>query len=314
MVGDVQPEHLLLEAQPGRLVELDLGDGHPLVEGGSPGAPGVLEQAHHALVPFSPALQGGVDDLLEHLQQALAGMAEGVEGAALDEGFDAALVQHRGVHPFDELVERGERAVAVALVDDERDQPFADVADGRQPERDQPAAPRRQRHLWRGLLHGQGGEVRRGQVDVRGQDLDAHGPAVRQVHRGLLQAGLDAGEQAGQVLHRVVGLQVGRLVGDEPVAEGVALGEGVVGEALDDVEQPACRGRGRIPWSRSRRRTWPAPWPSARGSSCRRPCAGCRRRPASSRRSAGSCASPTPGRSSARRCRPGPPRRPGGCS
>ena len=37
-----------------------------------------------------------------------------------------------------------------------------------------------------------------------------------------------------------MGLQVGRLVGDEPVAEGVALGERVVGEALDDVEQPGA--------------------------------------------------------------------------
>jgi hypothetical protein len=82
-----------------------------------------------------------------------------------------------------------------------------------------------------------GGELRQRPVDVGDEHLDPHRPALTQVDGGLVLVVLDRGQQAGQVLDRVVGLQPGRLVGDEPVAVGVGLVERVVGERLDDVEQ-----------------------------------------------------------------------------
>jgi hypothetical protein len=60
------------------------------------------------------------------------------------------------------------------------------------------------------------GEVRRRQVDVGHQHLDAHLPALVEVDGGLVLVVLDAGEQRSEVLDRVVRLQVGGLVADEP--------------------------------------------------------------------------------------------------
>ena len=94
-----------------------------------------------------------------------------------------------------------------------------------------PAVPRgrrRRRH---------GGELGGRQVDVGHPHLDAHRAALGQVDGRLVLAVLHRGQQGGQVLDRVVGLEPGRLVGDQAVAVGVALVEGVVGEGLDDVEQ-----------------------------------------------------------------------------
>ena len=69
----VQAEHLLLEPQPVALVELESRDGDALVEAAVAGvAAEVAEQAHHALVALAAAHERGVDDLLEHHQQALA--------------------------------------------------------------------------------------------------------------------------------------------------------------------------------------------------------------------------------------------------
>ena len=81
VVAHVEAEHLLLGAQPLRLVELDVGDRQPVVEHRAVvgGAAAEVEEAHRALVAFAPAAQRRVDDRLEHLQQALAGMAERVE-------------------------------------------------------------------------------------------------------------------------------------------------------------------------------------------------------------------------------------------
>ena len=207
----------------------------------------VAEEAHDAEVVLPPAGQGAVDDLLEHQEQALAGVAEGVEGARLDERLHRPLVEHRGVDPVAEVVEVGERPARLALGDDQADEALPDVADGRQAEGD--------------LALVEGGEVRGRRVDVGHQDVDAHGAALGQVDGRLVLVVLDAGEQGGQVLDGVVGLQPGRLVGDQAVAEGVRLAEGVVGERLDDVEQLCCPVGAVAVAPRSRRRTSPAPWP-----------------------------------------------------
>ena len=105
----------------------------------------VAEQAHHALLPLAAAGQRGVGDVLEHAEQALAGVAERVERPGLDQRLDGPLVEHRLGHPLGEVVEAGERAVGVALLEQQGDEAGADVAHGRQPERDRPGAADRQR-------------------------------------------------------------------------------------------------------------------------------------------------------------------------
>ena len=240
VVADVEAEHLLLEGQPERLVELGVRDGDPGV--GEPGrlALGRLlqggEEGHDPGVVLAAPLEGAVDDLLEGEAQALAGVAHGVEGAGLDQRLDGPLVEHLGVDPLAEVVEVGERAAGLPLGHDEGHQGLADVAHRGQAEGDGAGAVARGADV--ALAGGEvGGELGQGAVDVGDQHLDAERPALAEVDGGLVLVVLDRGEQAGQVLDRVVGLQPGRLVGDEAVAVGVRLVEGVVGEGLDDVEE-----------------------------------------------------------------------------
>ena len=232
VVGHVQPEHLLLERQAGALVELEVGDvGAQLVDRRRPGAATVVEhgeQLELALGLLAATGHGAVDDLLVDGQQPLARVTERVEAARLDERLHRPLVQHRGVDPVAEVVEVDEGAALLALADDELDEALPDVAHGRQAERDGAAAR---------LGIDAGGEVGLGDVHVGHQHRDAHLAALVEVDRRLLQAGLDRGEQAGQVLDRVVRLEVRGLVGDQAVPVRVRLVEGVVGEVLDDVEQ-----------------------------------------------------------------------------
>ena len=99
-----------------------------------------------------------------------------------------------------------------------------------------------------------------------------------------------------QVLGRVVRLEVGGLVRDEPVAVGVALVEGVVGELLDDVEPLRAQLARRTPWPRTLRRTSRAPWRSAPGPSCRSCGPGSPRRPRTAARRSPSGSRSTPSR------------------
>ena len=88
------------------------------------------------------------------------------------------------------------------------------------------------------------GEVRRRLVDVGRQHLDAHAPALGQVDRPLVLVVAHAGEQGGHVLGRVVGLEVGRPVGDQAVGGRVRLVDGVVGERDEDVPERLDRRGG----------------------------------------------------------------------
>ena len=77
------------------------------------------------------------------------------------------------------------------------------------------------------------GEVAFGQVHVWHQDRNAHDPAFVQVTRRFVEAALNAREQRGHVLDRVVRLEKGDLECHEAVAVAVALVERVVGERFD---------------------------------------------------------------------------------
>ena len=150
MVAHVEPEHLLLEGQALGLGELGVGNGDPDVAVPDRTAADAVavaetlergEQRRDAGLLLAPALEGAVDDLLEDQTEALAGMAERVEGAGLDERLHRPLVEHHRVDALAEVVEVGERAVRVALGHDALDQALAHVADGGQAEDDASASP-----------------------------------------------------------------------------------------------------------------------------------------------------------------------------
>ena len=73
-------------------------------------------------------------------------------------------------------------------------------------------------------------------VDVRRQDLDAHPAALGDGRRDLLLVRPERGQHRGHVVDRVVRLEVGGLVRDQPVAGGVGLVEPVALERLERVE------------------------------------------------------------------------------
>ena len=237
MVGDVEAQHLLLGRQPGHPVHLHLGDIGAILE--AVPAAEVPEQRHDPLLALAPTAQGHVHDLLENPEQALAGVAQPVEGPGLDERLNRPLVDHLQVDPLAEIAEGLIRAAGLPLGDDPGGVGVADVADRGQAEHDPPepgplTGPAAARRL--AGPGGKGGEIGAGPVDVGNRHLDPLDPALVQVHGRVLELVLDAGEQGGHVFHRVVGLQVGDLVGDVAVAVAVALVEGVVGELLDDAE------------------------------------------------------------------------------
>ena len=96
--------------------------------------------------------------------------------------------------------------------------PCADVLDRQQAEPDRIALDR---------------ELEVAAVDVGRQDLDAHPPALGDRGRDLLLVRAERGQHGGHVVDRVVGLHVGGLVGDQPVAGGVRLVEAVALERLE---------------------------------------------------------------------------------
>ena len=162
-------------------------------------------------------------------------MAEGAQRADLGQRLEHLAVRQPQVDPGAEVGQRAERAALVARRDDRLDRALADVLDREQAEPDRVALD---------------GELERAAVDVGRQDLDRHPAALGDRGRDLLLVRAEGGQHRGHVLDRVVRLQVGGLVGDQPVAGGVGLVEAVALERLerledrvDDVRLDAALGR-----------------------------------------------------------------------
>ena len=73
-------------------------------------------------------------------------------------------------------------------------------------------------------------------IDIRRQDGDAELARFLDVLDELVRLILDRGHQRGQVFARKVGFEVGRLVRDPTVRDGVSFGEPVTRERLDEAE------------------------------------------------------------------------------
>ena len=112
-------------------------------------------------------------------------------------------------------------AVRLAGRDDRLDRALADVLDREEAEPDPLVLD---------------GELDRAPVDVRRPDLDAEPAALGDGGRDLLLGAPEGGQDAGHVVDRVVRLEVGGLVRDQPVARGVGLVEAVALERLERLE------------------------------------------------------------------------------
>ena len=163
---------------------------------------------------------------IQGLEQG-AGGPQRRHGVGLDQRLDHATVEHVEVDAPAEVVERHERPglrSPIADGDDRVDRALADVLDRRQAEADR-----------LGRAGGIGLDREEGQrlLHVRRTHLDPQPAALGDDRGDLLGALAEAVHDRGHELDRVVRLQVGRLVGDEPVAGGVGLVEAVSGEGLE---------------------------------------------------------------------------------
>ena len=141
-----------------------------------------------------------------------------------------------------EVLQAGEGAAFLACGDDDRDRPFAHILDGGHAKADGAAlghgegvadvrvAVGQRFRVGRALLDV---EIQAAVVDVRRQHVDAHAPAfVDEVDDLLGLVPLDQ-QQRRHVLDRIVGLEVGRLHGDDRVVGGVAVvDQDVVGDEV----------------------------------------------------------------------------------
>ncbi len=214
MLGDIEAERLLLEAQElafvelgdrdRRMLDLDglLGLAEAAVE--DRGLAGEAVRRDTVAVPESRVERG------EHPHPRRAGR---VEGPALHERFERTLVQRLRVDPLGQLPDRLERPSLRAHAHDGVGGCLPHVLDRVQPEVNDAADDR---------------EVLLRRVHVGRKHLDVHLPARVHVERNAVLRVHHRRDERGHVLLRMVRLEPGRAVGDERVAGGVGLVERVV--------------------------------------------------------------------------------------
>ena len=159
---------------------------------------------------------------------------QAVEGARPGQVFQLPPVDGLGIQAPGEVEQVLERTVRPALGDHRFHGRFAHVLDRGERITDGPRA---------GAV-ALDGEHRAGRVDVGGQQ---HHVQVRQfvAERAQLVGVVDVhGHGGGQELDRIIGLHVGRLVGDHGIGGGVGLVEAVAGELGHLIEDVGGLGRG----------------------------------------------------------------------
>ena len=220
MVGDVQTQHLLFHRQqflPREFLHRARGSGGlsgrslpaQIKQSGLPGRPRPL----HTL--------GGLHSLIQQLQQLGARHPQGVQRARLDQTLQHAPVHRAGVHPFDHIGQRGERAGLLAGLQDRLHGSQADILHRRQAEPDGVAGDR---------------EVFERFVHIGGEHADAHAHGLGDGGGNFVGVPCVTAEHRGHVLRRVVGLQVRGVVGDQPVAGRVGAVEAIAGERFELLE------------------------------------------------------------------------------
>ena len=242
VAGDVQAQRLLLGGE--LLVAGHLRAGDRGVElGDGVGAAHRAEQRLLARREVEPAAGGLAHRRRERLEHPQARRAGRVERAAADQALERPLVDLRLVDAAAEVPDRLELAALLARGEDRGDGVLPHPLDRRQAE---PDLPRRSGHslgirISPGPVTAKSGPP---DVDVRRQHRQIHLGAGRHVEGHPVLGVHHRAQQRGHVLGRVVRLEVGRVVGQQRVAGGVALVERVVAGRLAEAPE-AARHRGR---------------------------------------------------------------------
>ena len=226
MVGDVDPQQLLLPAEqllPGRLGT-----------GGRCGDRGLGREVEQADLAGRAVLLLALAGRERGVQPTQLGEArpERVARAGLDERLEHPLVVALQVDAPAEVLEGPERSAGLARTDDVVDRALTDVLDRPEAEAD---------------LRTVHDEVEPRHVDVRWHDRDAHPAAFRDRDGHPLRVPHVRGQHGSHVLRRVIRLQVGRVVRDDPINGSVRPVEAVLGERLEvlpHVLDDACRHAG----------------------------------------------------------------------
>ena len=145
---------------------------------------------------------------------------EPVEGAGLGHALQRPLVENARIDPPREIGERRERAVAAHRLD-MLDRRPPDILERRQ--RVEDVAVPHQEIDARAVHHGRRGS-RSEPLRLAAEHLQLVGIADIERHRG------------GQELDRIVGLEIGGLVGDERIGGGVRFVEAIAGELGHQLE------------------------------------------------------------------------------
>ena len=168
--------------------------------------------------------------LVHEAPELLARVTGRIERARLDERLDHTLVAGLARHAEGEIVQRGERPVLLAFLDDELDYLLAHALESRQAE---------------AHALGNGREITAGLVDVWRQHGDAVLLARVDVVDDLVGLARVAGEHGRHVLVGVMRLEPGRLHGEDAIGGRVRLVERVLGE-LEDIVPDGLRDLARI--------------------------------------------------------------------
>ena len=224
MAGDVKSQALFLQLEPlpGEKLfhfgqrDVDFRQGRLiLVE--------VVEEGFLAIHLAIAELQSHRHHLVQPGQHAGPVGCDGIERTALDQGLHHTLVHLVQVDRLDERgqVRKPPIRLAIACQENHLHGIGADIFHGVQTETHRPIVD---------------GEIQAGGVDVRRQYRHPHGTAFGNEIHHLVRVVHVAAEQGRHVLHRVMGLEVGSLVGDEAVGCRVGFIESVTREVIDQVE------------------------------------------------------------------------------
>ncbi len=146
-------------------------------------------------------------------------VAKLVEGAAHGEGLDEFFVDEVGGNAAGEFFDRAEGAVFLAFSNDFVDWSVANAFNREEAEAN--------------LLWADRGEFGEGFVGVGWEDFDAHFGAFFDFEDDAIGVAGVGAKKCGHEFGRIVGFEIGGLVGDEAVASGVGFIETVTGEWFD---------------------------------------------------------------------------------
>jgi hypothetical protein len=167
--------------------------------------------------------------------------AKGAQSAGFDQAFQGAAVHLAQVYPLAKVVNVDKGPSLLAGSQNGLHRSLADILDGSQPVTDSGLARI-------GIFLDC--EIKATGIDVRRENLDAQPPRLGDEQAHFFGVAPLHGQEGGHILHRVMGLEEGRLAGDDGIVGRVGLTKAVAGEILKGIKdlvghrfvQPAVLG------------------------------------------------------------------------